>query len=40
MITRHTDRYDLQLSQVLTKNYSNAPRVPMGTWGSGDNPRT
>ena len=32
---RHTDRSGLQLSQVLTKNYSNAPRVPMGIWGLG-----
>ena len=30
----HTDRSDSQLSRVFTKNYSTAPRVPMGIWGS------
>ena len=34
-----TDRSGLQLSQVLTKNYSNAPRVPMGILGSVCDPR-
>ena len=36
----HTDRSELQLSRVLTKNYSTSPRVPMGTWVSGGNPLT
>ena len=36
----HTDRSDSQLSQVITKNYSNTPRVPMGIWGSVCDPRT
>ena len=36
----HTDRSELQLSRVLTKNYSTSPRVPMGTWVSGGNPIT
>ena len=31
----HTDRSGLLLSRVLTKNYSTAPRVPMGIWGVG-----
>ena len=36
----HTDRSDSQLSQVNTKNYSNAPRVLMGIWGLVYDPRT
>ena len=38
--TSHTDRPELQLSWVLTINYSTAPRVLMGIWGSVCNPRT
>ena len=36
----HTEILDSQLSQVITKDYSNAPRVPMGTWGSVCDPKT
>ena len=31
--TVQTEQSGLQLSQVLTKNYSTAPRVPMGSRG-------
>ena len=36
----HTDQSGLQLSRVLTKNYSATPRVPMGIWGSICDPKT
>ena len=36
----HTDRSDSQLSWVITKNYSTAPRVTMGVLGSVCDPRT
>ena len=36
----HTDRSESQLYRVFTKNYFNAPRVPMGIWGSVYDPRT
>ena len=36
----HTDRSGLQFSRVLTKNYSTAPRVPMGIWGLVCDPET
>ena len=36
----HTDRSGLQLSKVFTKNYSTAPRVPMGILGLVCDPRT
>ena len=34
-----TDRSEIQLSRVLTKNYSTASRVPMGIWGLVYDPR-
>ena len=36
---RHTDRFNSQLSQVIPKNYSTAPRVPIDTWGLVCDPR-
>ena len=36
---RHTDILEDPLSQELSKNYT-PPRVLMGTWGSGYNPKT
>ena len=33
-------QFDSQLSQVITKNYSTTPRVPMGIWGLVCDPRT
>ena len=38
-ILLHTDHSELQLSQVLTIKYSTAPKMSIGTLGSGGNPR-
>ena len=31
-LKQHNDRSNTQLYQVLTKNYSTSPEVPIGTW--------
>ena len=31
-LKQHNDRSNIQLYQVLTKNYSISPGVPIGTW--------
>ena len=31
-LKQHNDRSNIQLYQVLTKNYSTSPGVPIGTW--------